>query len=294
MPEQLFAWQKFSLRIPEDWVLARYEGDAARGYLRIDDEDMVRVELKWETATKVPDLEKMVERYLKGTAKEMKKSRLPFTSERHLKLVKFPGKRFELFRWRGECECWCFVTWCAECGRVVIGRLICREYENSKELARSIFGSFRDHPDGEYQRWAVFGLDCSAPKQWVLVQSSLRPGLAELEFDLAGERIRFTRVSIAHIVLQGKTIEQWYREFFEKRLRPLGVEFENTTHRGHTACRATGKQRRTIPFLGPARLEALIWLCEPEDKVFALSYFGKKGMDLSPLARLFRCHREEG
>jgi len=42
-------WHGIAFDVPEDWCPGQLEGDRANGYLRVEDESRVRLELRWET-----------------------------------------------------------------------------------------------------------------------------------------------------------------------------------------------------------------------------------------------------
>ena len=42
-----FGWAGITLSIPDSWEIAGISGDQKAGYLRLDDENMPRLELKW-------------------------------------------------------------------------------------------------------------------------------------------------------------------------------------------------------------------------------------------------------
>ena len=50
--------------VPADWSLAVVDGDRTNGYVRLDDEDIVRLELKWEKPKGRVVLSQIVDRYL--------------------------------------------------------------------------------------------------------------------------------------------------------------------------------------------------------------------------------------
>ena len=62
-----FGWQGVSMELPANWELGGLSGDYNNGYVRMDDEDMPRMELKWsKSKEKKPDLQKILDRKRKG------------------------------------------------------------------------------------------------------------------------------------------------------------------------------------------------------------------------------------
>jgi len=64
MGKQLVAWQGISVEVPEDWTLGAIGAGERSGYLRLDDRDMPRLEVKWEHAPRGSDPELVVRRFL--------------------------------------------------------------------------------------------------------------------------------------------------------------------------------------------------------------------------------------
>jgi len=69
-------WQGFTFMLPEDWNIGAIGGDRNEGYLRFEDGDMPRLEIKWADAgTTFVDLNRVIDKYLRDMAKD-KKSRV--------------------------------------------------------------------------------------------------------------------------------------------------------------------------------------------------------------------------
>ena len=58
----VFGWQGITARLPEDWHLAALGGDRKAGYLRLDDSERPRLEIKWSDAS--VDIDKALDKYL--------------------------------------------------------------------------------------------------------------------------------------------------------------------------------------------------------------------------------------
>ena len=67
-----FAWQGLTLEVPEDWNLGRVDGDFEKGYTRLDDAEIVRLELEWRRLRgrgEALRLTELVDRYLQNLEK---------------------------------------------------------------------------------------------------------------------------------------------------------------------------------------------------------------------------------
>ena len=74
MDWNLFGWAGIQLEIPTTWEISGISGDEKNGYLRLDDAEMPRLELKWaKTRKKKPDLHKTLDEYFKLVRKNYKR-----------------------------------------------------------------------------------------------------------------------------------------------------------------------------------------------------------------------------
>ena len=68
-----FGWQGISFTKPMEWELGKVEGDARRGYLRLDNHVLSRMELRWQKHTSKAPLEKILNKHLRNLKREAKK-----------------------------------------------------------------------------------------------------------------------------------------------------------------------------------------------------------------------------
>ena len=86
-----FGWQGLRLRVPSDWNLGRVDGDAEKGYARLDDAEIVRAEIEWrklkgrEVGVPLSDL---VDRYLEGLKKKADKAGAGFDVQRRARFLR--------------------------------------------------------------------------------------------------------------------------------------------------------------------------------------------------------------
>ena len=86
-----FAWQGLTLEVPEDWNLGRVDGDFEKGYGRLDDAEIVRLELEWRRLRgrgEALRLTELVDRYLQNLEKKADKAGASFSVERRAKFLK--------------------------------------------------------------------------------------------------------------------------------------------------------------------------------------------------------------
>ena len=78
-------WQGLELEVPEPWDLSAHSGSYRKGYLRLDDGERIRLEVRWEHQRRRVDIGDVVARSLKTAAKEISRKGIEFRSKRHLK-----------------------------------------------------------------------------------------------------------------------------------------------------------------------------------------------------------------
>jgi len=269
-----FGWQGIEFDIPAEWGLSKIEGDRNTGYLRIDDEDMVRLEGKWSAAQKGKyDLEKEIANQLKQLDKRARKAGLETTTRRKLKLVRFKERSWECFYWKGDFVAYNLLTYCEGCGRVLLLRVLFREDEPAREVSRRVFESISDHNEECRDYWSVFGLKLNVPTNFTLKKSSLKTGEIRLLFDREKkEQLEVIRVSLAEYHLRERTLEQWFERFMEKELRPFAWTQETARiheHRGFLLEGRLRMTRRLLPFKR-RHLACHVWNCQESDKLFIL------------------------
>ena len=81
-------WHHLSFERPEDWSIGAVSGDFSTGYLRLDDSEMPRFELRWERTRGRESADQVVARYLKNLAGKGGKKAPPVKVRRDLALIK--------------------------------------------------------------------------------------------------------------------------------------------------------------------------------------------------------------
>jgi len=301
----LLGWQGLNIHVPAEWNPGRVSGDRARGDLRIDDPDTVRLEVRWETPKSEVNIEKTVENFLSGLAKTAKKEKRPFESLGDLNLVSKHKKgknRTVSFGWTsdgsGDASCGFGVAWsCPECERVVVAHLLGQSHEAPRRVervAQEILQSLDCDGHGGWDTWSAFELALDIPEEFPIARSQMLVSKLDLEWirpkpaGLAGlskraERLRIQRFPVAGVVLEGKTLEEWADwniAFKNKSLSLSRRDDQSATVNGHEALVYSGPSRdprariATLFFdfitrrkTPPTRV--LVWQCEQSNRIFA-------------------------
>lgn len=276
-----FGWQGIALTIPADWEMVSLGGDNRSGYVSLADENAVRLELRWRPAEKREDPSDAVSIYLKRLRKKAKKQRLDVDVRRDLKLANPKGKEVECYGWKADGQAVGMVSKCEECHRLVHLHLLGRTDESLSGLARTLFGSLRDHSSDGNLLWRFYDLKFETPTGFSLHTKLLKTGCIRMRFVKRRRMLEFARVSLARIVLNDTSLEQWFREFYRGVLKKYRCRFRDVKVKGHPGCRAEGRAsllRNPLAFLGPRRrLEAASWHCENTNRLFLCSYIAPSG-----------------
>ena len=310
-----FGWQGVCLQVPEEWNLGKVDGTRKSGYARLDDAEIVRMEVEWREAPagrRLP-IPELVDRYLGTLEKKAQKSDVSFTVRRRAKFLKdkrwLENSEYETFVWEADYRAYNLARACGECGRIVLLRVLARRDESLEDLAGEIFETLRDHSHEGREHWSVYGLTFEIPDDYSLERHDLKSGNIQLTFEKKNHECRIQRLSMAQMLLKGTTLPEWYPRFFRKQLRDFNCEIEESEEAapGHGGLRVMGKPRsrwrqilRPLPLVNtrPRRhLDGRVWHCVEQNKIcIAEHLYGKKdeqGDVTQHLTEAYVCHRQE-
>jgi hypothetical protein len=312
-------WQGLRFVLPPEWNVAGFSMDRDNGYLRVDSpgSGTMTIQLRWMNVAKPqdktvytllsphfrrllrrpeppvpePNLRTNLEKILKETAKQAKKSKTEFKSD--IKPEKTEGEDDERtamnFAWsgdgRGQGKAW----YCKTCHRLVIAQVVgmAKERDAISAITSQLLGSLQCHaPDG-FDRWALYDLQCDVPEDFRLVSQKLLSGYLHLEFMRGAERIVVDRWGLANMTLKRFTLDEWFQNNALLNLKKLAHD-EVESERGHTVSRFSGR----LPLFG--KLRALreakgslrrfpsgyvggIWECE--NRIYAVQVFHHRSAD---------------
>ena len=174
----VFGWAGIQLEIPTTWELSGLSGDQKTGYLRLDDADMPRLELKWaHTRRKKPDLHATLDEYFKLIRKTYKKGgELSF--RRNVDFIKdsefSEGRTVLGFSWKGSIRANGLIFHAGK--RITIVQVMGRLKENWRPTVLRIFQSIVDHRDAPQTLWSAYGLKLGVPKEYKLERQKLLSG----------------------------------------------------------------------------------------------------------------------
>ena len=253
----VFGWAGTQLEIPRTWELSGLSGDERSGYLRLDDAEMPRLELKWaHTRKKKPDLHATLDEYFKLIRKNYKRGpELSF--RRNVTLIKepefFEGRNVIGFSWKGGVRANGLIFHAGK--RITIVQVMGRLKENWRPMVlrifRSISTSINAGGNARHTLWSAYGLALCVPNEYKLERQKLLSGYLLFAFVAKSSRLRhlipaakgvplFTerqRLSVerygpAEVMLgdfkgesnPSATLEAWFRAKYAKAIRGYGFE----------------------------------------------------------------------
>ena len=190
----VFGWAGIQLEIPTTWELSGLSGDQKTGYLRLDDADMPRLELKWaHTRRKKPDLHATLDEYFKLIRKTYKRG-AELSFRRNVNFIKdpefFEGRTVLGFSWKGSIRASGLIFHVGN--RITIVQVMGRLKENWRPTVLRIFQSITDEGEALQTLWSAYGLKLSVPKEYKLERQKLLSGY--LLFAFAAKKEHFQSV----------------------------------------------------------------------------------------------------
>lgn len=280
----VFGWAGIQLEIPTTWELSGLSGDQKTGYLRLDDGDMPRLELKWaHTRRKKPDLHATLDEYFKLIRKTYKKG-TELSFRRNVNLIKedefFKGGSILGFSWKGNIRANGLIFHTGK--RITIVQVMGRLKENWRPTVLRIFQSITDRSGAPLTLWSAYGLKLGVPKEYKLERQKLLSGYllfafvakpvpfqsairlakrASSRFGNNGSiensnisppdkgRLSIERYGPAEVMLNDykdtpNPLEEWFRAKYAKAIRGYGFEVTSTTDSEDERLTLIGQQTR--------------------------------------------------
>jgi hypothetical protein len=288
---------------PEGWELGAVEGRERKGYCRLDDGEMTRLEIRWQQGLPDGPASLITDRYLKAlTGKNKDELRV----RRDTHFVEIPGADVETFAWHADVDVTGLAMRCPACGRSTLLRVLNRRSESFRPVAQRVLGSFRDHAEGAVP-WSVLGFRFDVPPDYRLESHSLRTGRSEFEFRFRGGAARAVRVGLAEIVLRNQGLADWLKADPAAQMEKSSTPLTETTVRGHAALQAEDRlsnrwqaffARRIArdsfrtAFATPPSVRLRAWCCPASNALFLARWFGPSARlpEFDRFADSFACH----
>jgi len=317
-------WQGIELSVPEEWNIGGIGGGREDGYLRVQDAELPRVEVKWGAVEGFVDIQATVNGYIKKLRQD-KKAGKDIEIDTNASVVskrKMKKKALSCFTWSTDVEGYGAAWYCPDCKRTVIVQVTAKPEEDGPQLAERIITSLQDHPVGGWIRWATYGFQAQAPEGFHLTAQELMAGHIQitLKRDIAAETARnimlqnlvapeeltLSRWGMANVMLKNKSLREWAEEEMGKRLKRMQPEMKPVEVNGHEALQLSAQHLpfhqqffRLIARLAEVpyadRIRGLIWHCPQSNSLHLVQMLVDiNNQDLpAEIAGRFVCHPEE-
>jgi hypothetical protein len=321
-----FGWQGITMELPANWEFGGLSGDYNNGYVRMDDESMPRMELKWsKTKDKDPDLQKILDAYFKSMKKRMGARASGLKIKRDINLVKsedfFQDRKVLFYNWKADVRANGAIWYCKECKRIIVVQIMGYLKESILPLTLQILESVRDHPTGHTNLWSAYQLTAEVPRRYQLEKRKLMSGYLLLSFADGSRVLNIERYGLADVTLRNTDLRSWFRGYYAKVLRKYGFSFremgdsqeqeeeeESYVQDDGSDFRMvmSGQEKRLrdrIPLYPIFSLDRIfrrkqvassLWHCRKSNRIFVVMAMAKRGTSelTSQVASSIHCHEE--
>lgn len=311
-----FGWQGIEMELPANWELGGLSGDYNNGYIRMDDESIPRIELKWtKTKDKKPDLHKILDAYFKTMKKRMGPGSSLLSIKRDINLVKneefFEGRDVLFYNWKANVRANGAIWHCKECKRTIVVQIMGYIKESILPLTIRILESIHDHPTGHTSLWSAYQLTAEVPRRYQLERRKLMSGYLLLSFADGSRVLNVERYGLANVTLKETDLRTWFRGYYAKMLRKYGFSFKEIEENGQgddddVRIEMLGQDKRIIdkiPFspifaidkiLRRKQVASTFWHCKKSNKIFVVMAMSKRGASelAAQVASSIKCHED--
>ena len=247
--QQFIGWMGLTFTVPENWDLVHARGNRFDGYLRFEEDGVLRCEIQWTlvSAGRVV-LDEQVEHYLKSLEQMLRKQGKPVTIRKNIHIVsrRQVKRNVRDFMWESGTIGYGMMWFCEECRRALVAQVVGYEHEPVKEWARQIFLSLSDHAEGEWEVWSLYGLKFEAPVGWQMSKSEIVPGKIRFSFRLGDYELSVGRYGPASVLLKGKKLEEFAIEALGKEtVERFNIHYRVEDLFGHERMVLLGKDKRS-------------------------------------------------
>ncbi len=323
-PWHRIGWQGIELTVPDEWNIAGIGGGRDEGYLRLEDAELPRVEVKWADASGFVDIDKMVDGYLQKLRKDRKVAR-DIQIDKKARVVskrRMNKKGLQCFTWSAGLNGYGAAWYCPEASRTVITQITTKPEEKGPQLAERVISSIQDYAQGDWIRWASYGFDVQTPIGFKLTAHKMMAGHIQMTLKrdvladnarsivlqnlVTPEQLTLSRWGMANITLKKMTLHEWAEQEMGKSLKRMKPDLQPAEVNGHEAVAVTGQQLwahqqlarivarfADVPYAD--RVSGLIWHCPEANSLHVVQMLIDVGSEDLPadIAARFICHSHE-
>jgi hypothetical protein len=275
-----FSWEGVRLTVPSDWELVSTRGDRESGYVALADNASMRLQLKWDAVRRDPDPSEVAGRYIAELRKKAKKGKADITINSALNLASLTGKQTECYEWTGAERGVGMVSRCDQCSRMIHLMILGEAGESLRGLARTVFSSLRDHPEDDEAgiAWEFYDVEFRSPADMHLRRKELLTGCIRMLFQKGRRELEFVRTSMAQMLLEGKSLPQWFREFYATELKHWRCRTREAEIKGHQGLNVDARPWMMLDpgrLVGRPRLMRIgCWHCAETNRLFLVRHTG--------------------
>ncbi|MFC1672039.1 hypothetical protein ACFL01_02765 [Planctomycetota bacterium] len=282
----LFAWKGICVTLPRGWAPAMIQDKGKSGYVRIEDREAVRMELRWNMMQ--PGYSTSVDRTIEEATRNAKKAGENIAIRRDLswKVPREMGGEF--FSIGGDWNAYYLLATRGDMG--VYLRVMGEPGEDITAVARETLESLRLSA-GARTKWAVFGLEASLPAEYEVGKHSFVTGHICLDFASGINKLTLNRYSLADSALGDKSLEEWLKVKNFKLLDNYRAEAEPLQMRSHRGVRLKCTKKLRLSMLRkPKFLNITGWVCDTLNRMYVVMLEHNGDDDTPEIVKGITCH----
>jgi hypothetical protein len=281
------AWFHFKFRIPVEWEITAYSVEDRTGRLEFSTHKGFQALVGWQSCDTAPSVETMMLSFLRGSAlNPNRKEQLSVTDLKTRTVGRFlTGHVGEGFPLQAICYLekpkkllhWVFDSY---------------DQQIAEDMWFPILQSFEPN-DGDVVQYAIFGLNFGLPGEYALEDMTVLPANVMIAFESAKTKARatFRRWGMPEVVLQGRTLEEFY-PWFLRAQGSIAVNVEKSAITGMEAIKASYEHKgehQMDKFMGrPWKSgEAWLWHDKVEMRIYSFEQIAPPRMPLLRFHEVF-------
>lgn len=276
-------WLGLTLTAPEGWSPVAVSAEGEQGYVKVVSPDTRYLEVKWERPKDTVSVPKALEGYLNRLRRTAKKSRQEIRIKerpRGLSNVRPQAQAPMSYSWEADRKALGCIWHCGECNRMVIAEVV-GELEDDLSLTAEILKGIRDHGEGGWNTWALYGLTVPVPEAYRVEKQVLMTGHQRFQFRSGGAALQAERWGLAEIALRGASLREWYEGRESASLARYAYRIEEVDLHGHPALRFQGRDRfpaaamkllkAPVSMVWPRFfMQGYVWHCPASNRIYAV------------------------
>ncbi len=286
MKFKCFGWRGFQTLIPENWEMTTEGRGASRTYLRLEDEHMIRLELRWDEIPpkKRPNVKESLDSFLKELKEKVEKANLKFSclAMREASINDHEGYIYHI---RGGTELFGASWYCTESRRLFVLHVhfLPNEYQSMKEVFDKLLSNLICHGK-TWWLWSVYAFYFELPRDYSLQEYKILSAYGRMSFK-SKKDIWYVLAyqGMANVVLEEEynDIKHWFRERYLKEALKHYAHYKITKTdelhlRGHKCYRLSLEPRFSL--IKKITLDSFVWLCTDSNRILALSVVAPEKM----------------